>query len=362
MRVLHLAAGNAYGGIERVLVASARHRAEADLEPEYGLCFAGRLSEELVAAGVAVHDLGPVRASRPFSVWRARRRLARLLASRAIDVVLTHASWPHAMFGSVARREGVRLAHWVHGALGSGHWTERRAARVVPDVLLVNSRYTATTVARVFPQKAPFVVPCPVEFVAPTVERADTRARLGASSDAVVVLLAARLDRWKGHDVLLDALDRLQGVARWECWIAGGPQSAGEIPRMEALLARVAGSSDGTRVRLLGQRSDVPDLLAAADIVCQPNTEPESFGVGFVEAFAAGLPVVTSAIGGALEIVDASCGVLVPPGDVLAVAEALRALIASPERRRALGSAGPARARAVGDVGTNLRRLAEALR
>lgn len=362
MKVLHLGAGNAYGGIERALVAAARHRGEAAMEPEYGLAFAGRVSEELAAAGVPVHVLGPVRASRPWTVWRARRRLAALLRERAFDVVLTHACWPHATFGPAARRAPVRLAHWVHGALGSGHWTERRAARTAPDVLLANSRFTAATLAGVFPTLAPRVVRVPVELTPATVERTLARARWNVGADTVVILLAARLEVGKGHEVLLDALRRLDDLDGWECWIAGGPPTSREVRYADALVARVARSGHGTRVRLLGPRSDVPDLLAAADVVCHPNTAPESFGVAFVEALAAGVPVVTSALGGALEIVDSTCGVLVAPGDVEAVADALRVLVTNPARRRALGAAGPARAREVGDPGTNLRALAEALR
>lgn len=362
MRVLHLSSGNLYGGIERVLAASARHRALAPMEPAYALCFPGRVLEELRASGVPVHDLGAVRARRPWAVWRARRRLARLLAQRDFDVVMTHACWPHAMFAPVLRRAGIRLAHFVHGALGSGHWTERHAARTVPDVLIANSRFTATTVESVFPSPVPVVVHCPVELSRASVDRAQVRARVGAHAGAVVILLAARLEAGKGHDVLIDALARLSDLEGWECWIAGGARGAAGRRYLDDLVRRVARWGIGTRVRWLGERSDVPELLSAADLACQPNTVPESFGVAFVEALAAGVPVVTSGIGGALEIVDETCGVLVPRGDVEAVAGALRALIVDPARRRALGAAGPARARVVGDPGTNLRALAEALR
>lgn len=362
MRVLHLSSGNQYGGIERVLVASARHRTSAPMDPAYAFCFPGRVSEEIRASGAPVHDLGPVRASRPWTVWRARRRLARLLAVGGFDVAVTHACWPHAMFAPVVRHARVRLAHFVHGVLGSGHWTERRAARTVPDVLIANGRFTATTVGRVFPSLAPVVVRCPVELGQASADRDVTRSRIAVARDAFVILLAARIEAGKGHDVLIDALARLPDLGPLECWIAGGPH--GSIGRrvLENLTRRVVGSGVGSRVRWLGERADVPDLLAAADVLCQPNTAPESFGVGFVEALAAGVPVVTSAIGGALEIVDESCGVLVPPGDVEAVACALRALIVDPARRRSLGAAGPARARGVADPAMRLRELAAALR
>jgi glycosyltransferase involved in cell wall biosynthesis len=75
----------------------------------------------------------------------------------------------------------------------------------------------------------------------------------------------------------------------------------------------------------------------------------------------AGLPVVTSGCGGALEIVDRSCGVLVPPGDLDALAGALRALIRDPERRRALGAGGPGRARALCDPARQIAAMSAAL-
>jgi glycosyltransferase involved in cell wall biosynthesis len=116
------------------------------------------------------------------------------------------------------------------------------------------------------------------------------------------------------------------------------------------------------RVRFLGQRTDVPALLAAADIHCQPNLGAEPFGIAFVEALYAGLPVVTTALGAATEILDESCGVLVPPGDAAGLAEALRRLIEDPRERQRLGRAGPTRASQLCDPARQLNRLAEVLR
>jgi glycosyltransferase involved in cell wall biosynthesis len=101
----------------------------------------------------------------------------------------------------------------------------------------------------------------------------------------------------------------------------------------------------------------VPRLLAAADIHCQPNTGPEPFGITFVEALQAGLPVVTTAQGGALEILDDSCGILTPPGDAESLATSLRELIERPDLRSQLGRAGPARASALCDPSRQMSRL-----
>ncbi len=101
--------------------------------------------------------------------------------------------------------------------------------------------------------------------------------------------------------------------------------------------------------------------MAAADVYCQPNTGPEPFGIAFVEALYAGLPVVTSGFGGAAEIVDGTCGMLTAPEDPAAVASALRELILDPSRRRALGAAGPLRAKMLCDPARQLGAAAAAI-
>src|SRR4029077_2024641 len=111
---------------------------------------------------------------------------------------------------------------------------------------------------------------------------------------------------------------------------------------LEALRAEAAALGIAPRVNFLGQRGDVARLLAAADIHCQPNTGPEPFGITFIEALYAGLRVVTSAIGGALEIVDDSCGILVEPNDPAALAAVLGRLIEDRGLAALLGGAGPA--------------------
>jgi glycosyltransferase involved in cell wall biosynthesis len=174
--------------------------------------------------------------------------------------------------------------------------------------------------------------------------RLEVRQALETPPEAVVIVQACRLEWWKGHRLLLDALALLGDVPCWVCWIAGGAQRPHEQTYLEELRRRCQEAGLQERVRFLGARTDVPDLLAAADIHCQPNLGPEPFGIAFVEALSAGLPVVTTALGGALEIVDEACGVLVPSGDAAQLAETLRRLIEDPDRRRRLGDCGPARA------------------
>jgi glycosyltransferase involved in cell wall biosynthesis len=364
VRVLHVHAGNLYGGVETMLITLIRNRQLFKrLEPRFALCFEGRFSDELTALGARPAMIGAVRARFPWTVWRARRALRALIAREPCDVIVCHSCWSHGLLGPVAVRAGIPLGFWLHTEVHRIGWPERLARRIQPDLVLCNSKFTATSLPRLFP-RAPFEVyyapvtpPPPVSPAA----RAATRAALGAAEGAVVILLVARMEAWKGHDVLIDALSRLKADNRWTCWIAGGAQRESERPYQVALAQYAAQLGIAGRVRFLGERSDVPELLAACDIVCQSNTGPEGFGRVFIEALYDRRPVVTSDLGAAPEIVDATCGVLVPPGDAQRLADALAGLIGDPARRAALGAAGPARARSLCDPETQLPALEKIL-
>jgi glycosyltransferase involved in cell wall biosynthesis len=364
MTVLHVYSGNLFGGIESILVALARHRhACPDMEADVALCFEGRLSRELLDAGTAVHQLGEVRVSRPQTVSRARRRLAQLIGSRSYDVVVLHAPWAHALFAPVVRKRGLPIALWVHDLWTGRHWTERWARRTRPDALICNSRFTESAAAAAFPGLPAVVVYAPVagpRSQSTPDERRVVRRELETSDSAVVVVQASRLEPWKGHKLLIDALALLE-QRDWIWWQIGGPQRPREAAYLESLRERAQRRGIAARVRFAGQRDDVARILAAADVHCQPNIEPEPFGVAFVEALSAGLPVVTTSVGGAVEIVDDTCGCLVPPGDPQALASALSLLLGDSALRSSLGSQAPARARALCDPDAQTLKFGEVL-
>jgi glycosyltransferase involved in cell wall biosynthesis len=365
LKVLHLYAGNLYGGIETLLTTMARLRNLAPgMDPEFGLCFHGRLWDELVASGAAVHDLGPVRLSRPWTVWRARARLRQVLADTRPEVVVAHSSWPHTVFAPVVRRAGVRLVHFVHGVANGQNWLERWASRTPPDLVIANSRFATGSAAKLYPD-------IPAEVLYPPVPKPDipdreaarckVRVEFATSAEAVVILMVSRIESLKGHSTLLAALGRIRDEPSWVCWVVGGSQRPHEHELLEALVRQAKSLGITDRVRFVGPRSDVLTVMVAAEIYCQPNTGPEGFGLTFVEALYAGLPVVTSGFGGAAEVVDQTCGVLTKPGDPEAVAAALQSLIRDPSRRRALGAAGPGRAQSLCDPACQLNAAAALL-
>lgn len=361
MRILHVTAGNLFGGIERMLVGMVS-AAQPDCAHEVAVSFDARLARELRARAAALHVLGPVRFRRPDSVWRARRALRALLAIHPYDALIAHAPWSCALAAPVARRARVPLLMWVHDAPHGSQWPERRVARVPPDRFICNSLHTSSLAARWMPGVPRQVIYPPVA-AAPTVaepERQAIRAELGAADSTAVVLIAARFEAWKGHRVLIEAARQLRGDVA--IWIAGGAQRPAELRYLEDLKGLAADPSAAARVHFLGERTDVPHLMAASDIYCQPNTAPEPFGIAFVEALAAGRPVVTTAMGGALEIVDDRCGLRVTSATPALVAGALQRLIADRPLRLSLGSHGPAQARRVSDPAARLQQLRELVR
>ncbi|HWK11103.1 MAG TPA: glycosyltransferase family 4 protein, partial [Vicinamibacterales bacterium] len=228
-----------------------------------------------------------------------------------------------------------------------------------PDLLIVNSRYTDETVEPLYPGVPHEVVYAPVPRAADGGLRADIRAALDVDASTPVVLIVSRFERWKGHPELIDALGAIHEP--WRLWIAGRPQRPDEVEYERHLRSLVDRTGIAPRTQFLGERRDVPALMRAADVHCQPNSVAEPFGLTYVEALYAGLPVVATAVGGALEIVTRDCGLLVPPGEPGALTNALRQVISDPALRTRLGAAGPARAATLCDPARQLGSLASVI-
>jgi len=366
LRILHVSSGNLYGGVENTLsILSKQHHWDGRLERHFALCFTGRLSEEIEASESRLALLGKVRVRFPWQILRARLRLRRLLRCERFDAVICHMVWNLFLFGRTVRRADLPLIFWMHDVASGDHWLERLVRSARPDLVIVNSEFTAGTLPKLFPNPPlhriihPPVMP-PHGRISSS-EREQIRAEHGAAPHDVLIMQVGRMEPYKGHEPHLDALGLLKKTPNWLCWIVGGAQRAHEREYVLKLQQRAAAAGIAPRIRFLGERNDVARLLAAADIFCQPNTRGEPFGVVFSEALYAGLPVVATAIGGALEIVNESCGRLVPPGDAVALASTLSQLIDSAALRSELGKNGPARAKSLSDPDLVMTRLEAAV-
>jgi glycosyltransferase involved in cell wall biosynthesis len=333
--------------------------------PEFALCFDHRIAAELRQTAAAVHIVGGARARNPVQIARVRRRLFEILSKGAFDAVVCHMAWSLAVFGAAARRANLPLIFWMHDAVIRRNWLVLWAALYPPDLTICNSRFTASTLGRMF-SRVPFeTLYYPVSRRTDNfslARRDEVRSGLKTPSKAVVLLQSSRMEPWKGHNLLLDALVQIRDIPQWMCWVAGGPQRPQEVVYSKALQTRATDLGLDDRILFLGQRTDVPLLLAAADIFCQPNQHAEPFGIAFIEAMQAGLPVVGTAAGGPLEIVSDDCGAMIKENDATSLARVLRKLIDDERLRRSLGAAGSRRASQLCEPRTQLRRFHSALR
>jgi glycosyltransferase involved in cell wall biosynthesis len=159
------------------------------------------------------------------------------------------------------------------------------------------------------------------------IDASTLRAELANGRSRPIVLTHARLDPQKGHSVLLQAAAQLPDAFF---------VLAGDGPERAALEAQAASLGIEDRVLFLGQRDDVAQLLAAADVVALPSLF-EGSSLAVLEAMAAGRAVVSSAIGGTDELItDGETGLLVTAGDAEALAAALRRLLGDPSLRETL--------------------------
>jgi glycosyltransferase involved in cell wall biosynthesis len=188
--------------------------------------------------------------------------------------------------------------------------------------------------------------PAPFEAAASAsrAERARTRTALGLAPEDQAWICVARFAPQKAHDVLLHAFAAaLRREPRLRLVLVGDDPYGDGRARMEALAREL---DLGASAVFTGIRRDVPALLAACDGFVMPSLW-EGLGLVFLEAMAAGLPVVSTRVSAVPEVVlDGRTGLLVPPGDPAALAEALSVLAGDPVRMRALGAAGRARVRA----------------
>jgi glycosyltransferase involved in cell wall biosynthesis len=309
------------------------------------------------ATGAAFRPVGISAGLDPVADARAVVALRR--ATAGADLVHAH-GLRAGLVAVLARRRGAGTAVVVtlHNALPEGGGLRRRVLQVLEratvrgaDVVLAasgdlarNARRLGARDVRTAPASAPPLPPA-------SRGAADVRAELGLDGDRPLVLAVGRLHPQKGYDVLLDAVARL----RRDDPPAAQPlvAIAGDGPLEAELGARIA--ADELPVRLLGRRTDVADLLAAADLCVLPSRW-EARSLTAQEALRAGTPLVATRTGGLPELLG-DAAVLVPVGDAAALADAVAGVLADPDRRARLSAAGRDRAAGWPDEAATARQL-----
>lgn len=336
------------GGVERGTVEMVAAIARAGWRPLVASA-GGRLVPAVEHAG-GHHVTLPLDSKQPLRIWRNAGRLERLVRAHGVDVIHARSRAPAWSAWLAAQRTGVAFVTTYHGAYSEtlpGNLPGKRAYNAVMargDRVIAISRHIAGLVAGrhgVGPERLRVILRGvdPQRFDAAVVS-AERMMRLLAAwrlpVDQDIVLLPARLTRWKGQAVLIRALARMtrQDVAGV---LVGDEQGRGYARELVQLAERLG---VGERVRLVGHCEDMPAALALASVVVNASTEPEGFGRVIVEAQAMGRLVVATAHGGAAETIEPGVtGWLVPPGDPDALAAVLDGLLElTPEDQAAHGA------------------------
>ncbi len=319
-----------------------------------GACAEGPLLAIPRAEGFRVVHVPMARSLDPVAQARALAALVALFRAEKPDLVHAHMPISGVLARVAARIAGVpRVAYTCHGFLFNqpGPWWRRRlslamerGAGRLTDTFLTVGEEEAGDARRLGIHPRAVAVgngADPALFRPDPAARAALRAALGAADADCVVLCVARLVAHKGFPELLAAMDAVPPHAA--LWVVGERLASDHGEDLEPHFARAA-TALGPRLTRLGYRSDVAALLAAADIFCLPS-HFEGLPVSIVEAMLAGLPVVATDIRGPREqVVRGVTGLLVPPGAVPPLAEALSALAADAALRARMGAAGRARA------------------
>ncbi|MES1256071.1 MAG: glycosyltransferase [Acidobacteriota bacterium] len=344
LRILQVVLSLNPGGTER-LVLDLVKRLTSEL-PTAVCCLdeAGSWGDALRGEGVDVTALGRGAGFAPL----LGRGVAEAARRHRADVIHCHHYSPF-VYSALARlwQPRLKIVFTEHGRLSDAPPSaKRRLANAVlsriPDrVFTVSADLKAHVVAEGFPEARVAVLynGIAVGPLPGADQRARVRAALGVPDGTFVIGTVARLDPVKDLETLVRATVTAGGqLAVMLLVIGDGPE--------RAHLERVAGElGAGARVRFLGHRDDARDVLAGCDAYANSSIS-EGISLTILEAMAAGLPVVATRVGGTPEILDETCGRLVPARDPAALGRAFEELASQPEARLALGRAGRQRVEA----------------
>lgn len=360
-RILYVNEWGKWGGGERVTYSLIERLDRRRFAPIALLGCDGAYADALRAIGVPVHfaPMGLPRLPARRIAWPvAIPYNARNVAASAHAIVGAVDALSPAIIHTcsvLADIAGAMAARRVHAPLlwhvqniqppGVRRAVVRWLAKRSVDKVVATSRAVAKTYAGAVESDALIVNhagydPTTAAHVNRTRAGADVRRSLALPPGTPLVASVSMLRPWKGQHVLIDALPRiLERHPTVIVLVVGAPQFAADEVYRDALLAQARALGVEQQVRFLGHRDDVPTIISAAACFVHCPVQPDPLPNVVFEAMAAGTPIVASAVGGIPEQVDEGrSGYLVPPGDHVALADRIAAILDSPVRAATLAA------------------------
>ena len=327
-RILHTEWSLGWGGQEIRILREMEAFRERGWEMQLVCREASTISKRAQEAGFQVSHLPFKSAIHLPTVFQ----LARLIRREKIDLVHSHSSvdgWVGGMGAKLAGVPMVRSRHLsspVRPGLNS-----KLLYDLLPEAVISSGHHIRDHLIQVggcHPARQ-FSVPAGADTSVfhPNVPIDGLRTSLGFAEDDQIIGIVAVLRSWKGHDVLLESFTSLAKVMpKLRLLIVG----AG--PRRPALEKQIQVTGLENRVVLTGHRTDVASLMRIMDVCVLPSLKNEATSQVLPQAMLVGTPVISSSAGGLTEVVeDGVRGRVVPPGDAVSLAGALRAVFTEPE-------------------------------
>ena len=325
----------------------------------------GDLTEACRTSGIAVHTLNcPRLRSTSFRLGRdatrlpnpaawawdgwaitaAARRLVRFLKQANPDLVVTKGLFSHLYGGLAARQLGIPCVWHVQDFISERCWKiyQRlfgQLARWMPAHIIVDG----ASISRQLPLSVQDRISIihngvDTEVFRPDVDGQRTRQELGIPFDAMVIGHAGRITPWKGQHYLVEAFARVAaGIENVYLVFVGAPVFDTDTYQRE-LVKRTSKLGLNNRVRFAGYRHDLPSVLAAMDVFAFTSVEKDTSPLALISALSSGLPIVAFDIEGVRELLPANEQLLVPVGQVDALAGAITKLLSKAALRRRLAA------------------------
>lgn len=346
MKVAHLIDTLAWGGAQKLLVDFANEAVPRGLEV---LVIALRPTINMPPYPVLLEKAGAQVKFLSVSTLYDRSAIPQLLAilrEQKVDILHTHLSHANILGGIAGRLIGIPVVATLHNvwSLSKANITirsaiERFVLRFLTKKLIAVGQIVAETHQSVFPPDKLLTIPNPVNKSVDLsqAERDKLRKEIAGDSFQTIILAVGRLLPRKGISELLSAFaDVHRRHPHAMLAIAGGGGMGEQYYQEQASSLGLNGS-----VRLLGYREDISTLLCTSDLYVN-SSHWEGLSVAMLEAMSAGVPVLATTVGDAPYLLADGRGVLVPPGDIEALAREFSGLLEDSDARKALGEKGRA--------------------
>jgi glycosyltransferase involved in cell wall biosynthesis len=333
MRVLHTESSTGWGGQENRTLQEAIQMRKRGVDMFFACRRGAKLGQRARDLGFPVDELPMRNSFDPISIIG----LARVLRRLRVDVVNTHSGRDTLLAGIAARLipNRPRIVRTRHLILPI---TSKATYSVLPDhVVCVSHAVQEYLASAGVPADMLSTVPTGVDTARfdPAATEATLRTELGIAADVPLIGTVAILRMKKGYQDLIAAIPRVLATVPDAHFVF-----AGNGPQRENIERALTEANVNDRVHLLGLRSDIPQVLKSLDVFVLP-THQEALGTSYIEAQAMGVPVIGTRVGGVPDtMIEGETGLLVPPHDPPALADAIIALAGDRELRQRMSAAG----------------------